>query len=364
MATNIKMSPSSVQRIKDRYLTVQNIIVEPIATLTSLFLVYGMYIIIFGLSVHVLHRRKVTASGLYMACTVSLFLLASLYVVSETVGLTRQAVVEFRALRTGDYDSLMRYLRAPGDDPAKIAWVAIDGPACTLMNAIADVMLIHRCYILWGSKKIMLYVLGVAAFVINAIGLAGSVADSVGIGTSQKYLYMTGEHIILGWMIATIIFNSLLSLSTAGRIWWISREARQHMGPTVHARYRTIVAVILESGLLYPTFSIAAMVIPLALDPQFHGTIPIHLTAIATLMSGLAPTLIIVRVAYGKSVTDSVQHETTIRFAERNSRQALGTRTVQANADVQTHHRSESSESEDIATPEDKMSKNRMVTAV
>ncbi|KAL0063975.1 hypothetical protein AAF712_009043 [Marasmius tenuissimus] len=81
-------------------------------------------------------------------------------------------------------------------------------------------------------------------------------------------------------------------------------------------------------------------------------------------MSGLAPTLIIVRVAYGKSATDSVQQETTIRFAERNSRQALGTGTVQANADVQTRHQSESSESENIATPEDKMSENRMVAAV
>ncbi|KAK1221016.1 hypothetical protein PQX77_016179 [Marasmius sp. AFHP31] len=40
-------------------------------------------------------------------------------------------------------------------------------------------------------------------------------------------------------------------------------------------------------------------------------------------MSGLAPTLIIVRVAYGKSV-ESVQQMMSIHFAERTSHQATG----------------------------------------
>ncbi|KAK1235431.1 hypothetical protein PQX77_001350 [Marasmius sp. AFHP31] len=56
-------------------------------------------------------------------------------------------------------------------------------------------------------------------------------------------------------------------------------------------------------------------------------------------MAGLAPTLIIVRVAYGKSV-DSVQQMLSIHFATCESQQEAGNRGSQTPLDIQSspHH--------------------------
>ncbi|KAK1220848.1 hypothetical protein PQX77_016368, partial [Marasmius sp. AFHP31] len=119
------------------------------------------------------------------------------------------------------------------------------------------------------------------------------------------------------------------------RIWWISREARRHLGRSVGAKYKTIVATILESGLLYPTTLIIGMVIPLILDPESHGTgILVDFSIVSTLMSGLAPTLIIVRIAYRKSV-DSVD-QSSIRLAETCPQQDPGMNSERANGGIQS----------------------------
>ncbi|KAK1226709.1 hypothetical protein PQX77_010305 [Marasmius sp. AFHP31] len=63
---------------------------------------------------------------------------------------------------------------------------------------------------------------------------------------------------------------------------------------------------------------IAGAVVVTVTDPDGQGTIPIDLGSIAILMAGLAPTLIIVRIGYRKSV-DSVQQMVSAHFAEGGS---------------------------------------------
>ena len=57
--------------------------------------------------------------GLYAVCTISLFTLASIYIPTVTVFLARQAVIEFRATKTKDYEHLLKYLGQ--EDAAKAA---------------------------------------------------------------------------------------------------------------------------------------------------------------------------------------------------------------------------------------------------
>ncbi|KAF9251460.1 hypothetical protein L218DRAFT_848285, partial [Marasmius fiardii PR-910] len=85
------------------------------------------------------------------------------------------------------------------------------------------------------------------------------------------------------------------------RIWWISREARGSMGQTTDAKYKSIVAIIIESGVLYAACLVSDVALDFALDPGSNGLVPFDFGPVVTLMSGLAPTLIIVRVMYGKS---------------------------------------------------------------
>ncbi|KAL0059340.1 hypothetical protein AAF712_013918 [Marasmius tenuissimus] len=93
---------------------------------------------------------------------------------------------------------------------------------------------------------------------------------------------------------------------------------------SIHSvQYKAIVAAIIESGVLYPTSLITSIMVRLIIDPDAHGTLPVDLAAVSTMMAGFAPTLVIVRVAYGKSV-DSVQQMMSIHFAEQTSRPGHG----------------------------------------
>ncbi|KAF9256445.1 hypothetical protein L218DRAFT_881683 [Marasmius fiardii PR-910] len=46
----------------------------------------GIYCIVFGLSIHVLFHHNSSAHKLYKACTIALFILATLYTAIETWG--------------------------------------------------------------------------------------------------------------------------------------------------------------------------------------------------------------------------------------------------------------------------------------
>ncbi|KAG7100281.1 hypothetical protein E1B28_002054 [Marasmius oreades] len=323
-------SDSGLEEFVAPFITVQEVVVGPIATLSLMLVVYGMYAIIFGFCVNILFQRKTSKLGLYLACTIALFVLANIYVWSVVWGMVRQTIIYFQAAKTQDYEPLAEYLV---HDNRKTVWTALTNLSGIFMNCVADIMLIHRCYVLWGSNRIFLYVLAFIAFVLNGLGIAVSIMVVIGLGEpSKRDIFIVANTIGGGWSITSAVFNGLLSLLTAGRIWWVSREARQLMGTRVNARYKTIFAAILESGILYPTTVIAAMVIVTVLDPHNYGTVPVDLSVVSTLMSGLAPTLIIVRVAHGKQV-ESVQQMMSINFAAREPQSGTNAATV----DFPTH---------------------------
>ncbi|KAK1220539.1 hypothetical protein PQX77_016679 [Marasmius sp. AFHP31] len=333
-------SSDDLQEFLEPYLTVQAVVVMPIATLSAELLLYGMYAILFGLCMHILRQRR-SCLGLYSVCTILLFAFATLYVASDIYSTTQQAIIDFEAAKTQDLEPLARYLNQDGDS-GRILWGIITTTlSFPLMNVLADIMLVHRCYILWGYKGFILYILGGAAFVLNGIYLASSTMIIIGLSRKSTMLdfYLRGAQIDDGNSIALAVFNSILSLLTAGRIWWISREVGRHLGEVqMRARHRTIVAAILESGLLYPATLITDMVISRVLDPDSIGVIPVDLASVVILMSGLAPTLIIVRVGYDKSV-ESVQQMMSTYFAEEASqrRTGLGTNAPRLIVDIRSN---------------------------
>ncbi|KAF9263149.1 hypothetical protein L218DRAFT_829653, partial [Marasmius fiardii PR-910] len=85
------------------------------------------------------------------------------------------------------------------------------------------------------------------------------------------------------------------------RIWSISREARQLMGQSTDTRYKSLVAIIIESGAIYAACILGVGTYDLAFDTKSHGLVAFDFGPVVTLISGLAPTLIIVRVARGQS---------------------------------------------------------------
>ncbi|EEB89850.1 hypothetical protein MPER_12011 [Moniliophthora perniciosa FA553] len=99
----------------------------------------------------------------------------------------------------------------------------LENLSSVLLNITADWMLIHRCYLIWGSKKRV--GLGLISVIIQAVTITNTSTDS------NSSLYLLGSKLEAGYLIGSAIVNSLITLLTvfkAGRIWWIHRQVRGH----------------------------------------------------------------------------------------------------------------------------------------
>uniref|UniRef100_A0A0W0G3F0 Uncharacterized protein n=1 Tax=Moniliophthora roreri TaxID=221103 RepID=A0A0W0G3F0_MONRR len=185
------------------------ILVQPIANLTIMFYIYGIYTVLFIISLHILiHQQDRPNRVLYMFFTIALFTLTSAYIVVETFGYAYQATLEFTFTKNQDW----------------------------------------------------------------ALFLA--------------YLY--------------------------------------------HDNAKTIIT--LESGILYPIFLATYVVYTLLLDPDAGGSIPFQLFIVTYQVAGIAPTLIIIRAARGKTVehTSMNQVVSSLHFAN-------GAASGSGNSDPRSH---------------------------
>ncbi|KAI3601608.1 hypothetical protein WG66_003018 [Moniliophthora roreri] len=270
-----------------------NILVTPIANLTVMLYVYGIYTVLFIISVHVLiHRQDHLNRVLYMFFTIALFTLASACTVVEIFSNVHQATLEFTFTKNQDWASFLAFLN---HDNAK-----------TITLTIADLMLFHRCYVIWGSSKWIAFPL---IFMILSLAICEIVASAfmiTGISNTANpakvQLYLQSNTIDTAFWLAEMGVNIILTLLTAGRIWWITWEAWKHMGPAIKTKYNTIVAIILESGILYPIFLTTTVVYSELADPDAYGSISFLFFIVTYQVAGIAPTLIIIRAASGKTV--------------------------------------------------------------
>ncbi|THU80960.1 hypothetical protein K435DRAFT_938465 [Dendrothele bispora CBS 962.96] len=177
----------------------------------------------------------------------------------------------------------------------------------------ADVVLIHRCYKIWGAKKKIIVFPVFISIINNGLALVelitmvieivkgSTVANFMGkstatsIGTSMFRLMGIGEATLKSFFKAVNFFtNSLIPLMIAGRIWWIGHQVSKLLPKNKFHPKRHAMAVCLESGIMYPLALIPALV----LDFKFFGLNTevmdeFSLIPILTQVVGIAPTFII-----------------------------------------------------------------------
>ncbi|KAL0565100.1 hypothetical protein V5O48_016931 [Marasmius crinis-equi] len=138
-----------------------------------------------------------------------------------------------------------------------------------------------------------------AYFYFTGISIGSGVASTVGFSIPGS-LYKTGDIMNTDTAIAMAIFNFILTLMIAGRIWWIASSAQKLIGKSISPQYKTIVGIIIESGIIYPVGLLSAIIVELVFDAGDEDPSPVYPQGMATQLAGLAPTLIIVRAAYRK----------------------------------------------------------------
>uniref|UniRef100_A0A0W0F6I8 Uncharacterized protein n=1 Tax=Moniliophthora roreri TaxID=221103 RepID=A0A0W0F6I8_MONRR len=185
------------------------------------------------------------------------------------------------------------------DDGLQRATVySIQQLVAVLLNTTADCMLIHRCYLIWNSDKCIALPLILASAVINGVGIGCSILH--GLSEAHKLRSsLSADTICVMYYISTAVVESVLTLLTAGRIWWIHRAVHAHGIGTSDTFIRSITRIILESGIIYPIFSIATMIIAKGLGSPFD---PFPLVPLS---GAIVPTLILVQSAPPGSPSDS-----------------------------------------------------------
>ncbi|KAK1233364.1 hypothetical protein PQX77_003473 [Marasmius sp. AFHP31] len=159
------------------------------------------------------------------------------------------------------------------------------------------------------DKAERVVVLGLVSIIIEAVGMR----DTRNLDNYR--LYEHGDDIERVYNGAHAAANLLITILTASRIWRSSREARGSLDSGVRRLYQRVVAIILESGVLYPILTFVN--IALIESASEIGT-PIYLFPTVTLIAGIAPTLMIVRCKVFNALQDHSVREagalTTVQF--------------------------------------------------
>ncbi|KAF9451584.1 hypothetical protein P691DRAFT_723845 [Macrolepiota fuliginosa MF-IS2] len=172
-------------------------------------------------------------------------------------------------------------------------------------NVMADTLLITRCYIIWSYNKVVMA--GAGSLLVTGTVL-GFLSEAT---TSPKLKDLIGPYIIVVFSL-----NIILTLLTAGRIWWIAREVSRIMGRRVVREFNLAIGILLESGFIYSCSIIAVIV----LTPSRYVLVAV---AVTTRMVCIMPIFIVVHVALGREVKDV---DTSVSLARsRNQEVQLST---------------------------------------
>ncbi|KAJ8073120.1 hypothetical protein PM082_019988 [Marasmius tenuissimus] len=309
------------------FLSTHGIIIEPATTLSITFLAYGIYLTLFITSLFILAQRRRNRSSpsssqyspkAHLTQIILLFVVTTIADGIYVVETARDMLVSFDVFKNASYSDYREKIRGGG---SRVVLQIVFIVSVVILNAIVDLILISRCYSIWGNSKRVAIPLIIVSGLIN---LAGIVAvpffglDSSSWPYSSRWNEQVATPLIMTFFLANLIFNLVLTILTAGRIWWIGREVESLLGRAVHEKYSTVIAILLESGIIYPLAQLLNVVFVSAFQPNYK--MPFNALPIVVTAASIAPTLLTVRVALGQSVesVDAMMVETNLRFEDGN----------------------------------------------
>ncbi|KAJ6566511.1 hypothetical protein B0H19DRAFT_1138028 [Mycena capillaripes] len=270
-------------------------------------LTYGIYSVLFYQSVQVLLSRRRPNYKFHLACMIVLFALSTIHIVlayawAFITDTADTAIYELFSLKDP-----LPVLYAP-DDPISAHHIGLLLKIrFSLANAIADTIIIYRCYVIWSFNWRPIALL-IVSWVFLLIGAVLGLLPLSG----------TPERAAMAVCVGTAFLTNVLGAGlAAGRIWWISQQGGNYLGRGTEKRYQHSTAILLESGLIYP--ATLALIIILYLIPQTPTVSVLVCLAVCYHVVGIAPTLIIVRVGLGVSTdADDVERgDTTMELQFR-----------------------------------------------
>ncbi|KAF8132245.1 hypothetical protein K438DRAFT_1884811 [Mycena galopus ATCC 62051] len=249
----------------------------------------------FGFYMHVLYTRGMGKHRVLPVAIILLFILCTAHVAF----LLASTVVLDQGLTSGRI--------AP---PIVVTLLKVTNAIYITSNVLADGIFIFRCYAIWNFRWSVIVIPVMSTLCGGGFGYSDLLSSTSNLNFGELYVFS---------IMASLFTTFMLMGLSAGRIWWLACKSRQvPMGKKMTSRYRTVSAMILESGAGYCAVGIIYS-IPLFSQPQTGYSTGFIDGAILGQVVGIAPTLIAVRVALGKSVeaVDSFVSPPSIRVGPK-----------------------------------------------
>ncbi|KAJ7725705.1 hypothetical protein B0H16DRAFT_1471733 [Mycena metata] len=260
----------------------------------------GLYSGLYILTVYALIYKRGTYGfnwGIFFALT-SMYILSSIHAINAAV------LVQFAFVEHGDtIESSIAYIAQPSLPRALLGVIAL-----TINTMIADFVLIWRCWTIWNRNwKIIVFPL-ICTFVGAGLGFRGIAAQVAFVDNplSSPATYTNFGNAYFGLILATT--TSATSLVIFRIFKKTEKSMRKSMG------YDRVVEVVVESAVLY----LVALVvyIPLSVLGMANVSYPQSLVAQLT---GIAPTLLVARVAFGLSRPEATWQGASAGYAFRRN---------------------------------------------
>ncbi|KAJ7473009.1 hypothetical protein B0H11DRAFT_2038038 [Mycena galericulata] len=249
---------------------------------TAIFL-YGIYVHFFISAIHNLSHLRTAGKAILVGASWAMLLFGTtqiaLHLVLTTLSLrlTRQLVQAGSIPTAGGQDNVRTSVVAYN------TLVLASDVIFALNNLSTDLLFLFRCYVIWDFR--IKAILLPAALIVSTIVLAVFKATAVNLFYSR----------LREVLVMAAVTNLVLTVLTAGRIWWIKRNAA-HVG--LHARFRsrynTALAIIIESGTMY---CICGILVLTTIEIEPFASSIIYGIAVAITFQGvnMIPTLSLVR---------------------------------------------------------------------
>ncbi|KAJ7108235.1 hypothetical protein C8R44DRAFT_857763 [Mycena epipterygia] len=254
---------------------------------------YGILLVLFGVAGHLLYHRRNPARRILTTATAAMAVLATLQLAIRI----RSSISVFQIFRLsimGEIFGSSERATHAGDLAASLQ--TVEDFLLVTNNVVTDGLFIHRCFVIWGRNIKVVVVPVIMLLATTVLGYLCAYTNDY----SSSVAYVDGQVPFA----MSMVTNVVLMLLTAGRIWWIRRDACILVQSQCVRRYNIVIAIILESGAIYCA-SILLFLISVYLPPSLDPLYAVVRCSVPQIMN-IAPTLIIVRVGFGYSVEETV----------------------------------------------------------
>ncbi|KAG7443410.1 uncharacterized protein BT62DRAFT_329926 [Guyanagaster necrorhizus] len=270
----------------DIYLSEEEMQVYLDGTLNSYicgFFIHGIYTGLYAMSVHCLATNCICKARIYMG-----FLITALYILC-----TIQIAVSWIELRIAlVYGTSVQSRYDLIDTP--LSSKIMSAVASALNILVASCTIIWRCWVVWGQswKIVILPILFIVCEIFCRIKLV-----------VHQYTSSSGDDVVTKWAVATIATTLGTNiLCTTLIVTRIVRVTRQQRGVGL-GTYRDVIEILVESAALYSISYLLLMVCyPLSGNGYMYTQMLVYP------ITGIAPTLIIARVASGQARPEESWH--------------------------------------------------------